>query len=140
MLCVFHMRFKDRFLNNNGPAEIIEKYFLDRGTPRISVLVSPVMFSLHMTNDASHLLWQLGVPVLQAMTTGQERKAWQESPQGLTNTDITIGVAQPELDGVLIGKPVAAKQTTSIDPITGSAINNLPAHWRAYNLSNPPGA
>ncbi len=135
VLCVFHMRFKDRFLNNNGPAEIIEKYFLDRGIPRISVLVSPVMFSLHMTNDASHLLWQLGVPVLQAMTTGQERKAWQESPQGLTNTDITIGVAQPELDGVLIGKPVAAKQTTSIDPITGSAINTyLPIGERITSL------
>ncbi|MBM9616151.1 cobaltochelatase subunit CobN [Desulfobulbus rhabdoformis] len=123
VLCVFHMRFKDRLLGNNGPEEIIEKYFLDQGTPVIDVLLSPVMFSLGMGADASHPLNRLGVPVIQALSTGQDLAAWEQSSQGLTNVDITIGVAQPELDGVLIGVPVAAKQTTAMDPLTGAAIN-----------------
>jgi cobaltochelatase CobN len=122
-LCVFHMRFKDRLLGNSGPGEIVGHYFMDNGKPVIDVLLSPVMFSLRSNDDDNHPLKRLGVPVLQAMTTGQELARWRDSPQGLTNVDITIGVAQPELDGVIIGVPVAAKQTTAIDPLTGSAIN-----------------
>ncbi|MGE4560929.1 MAG: cobaltochelatase subunit CobN, partial [Desulfobulbus sp.] len=83
-----------------------------------------VMFSLRMAGgEGGHLLAKLGVPVLQALSTGQDLGQWQASAQGLTNVDITIGVAQPELDGVIIGVPVATKQTTAIDPLTGSAIN-----------------
>ena len=41
--------------------------------------------------------------------------------------DITIGVAQPELDGVIINVPVASKQCVSTDPITGAAVNKYTA-------------
>ena len=37
--------------------------------------------------------------------------------------DITISVAQPELDGVIINVPVASKQCVSVDPLTGAAVN-----------------
>ena len=123
VLCVFHMRFKDRLLGNDGPEEIVDRYFMAAGEPVIDVLISPVMFSLGMiVADNGGLLERLGVPVLQALTTGQDIARWRDSPQGLTNVDITIGVAQPELDGVLIGVPVAGKETTAVDPLTGAAI------------------
>ncbi len=124
VLCVFHLRFKDTLLGNRGADEIIDHYFKAEGRPLIDVLVSPVMFSLSMASpEYKHLLERLDVPVLQAMSTGQDRAQWQAGEQGLTNVDITIGVAQPEMDGVIIGVPVAAKQTTGIDPLTGSAVN-----------------
>ena len=137
VLCVFHMRFADRLLGNSGPREVIDRYFLDGGKPLIDVLISPVMFSLRMTAaDNDDLLQRLNVPVLQAMTTGQEHDQWRDSPQGLTNVDITIGVAQPEMDGVIVGVPVASKQTTGFDPLSGSAINTyVPIAERVATLT-----
>ena len=124
VLCVFHLRFRDRMLGNRGVDEVVEHYFTDNGRPLIDVLVSPVMFSLSMADPAyRNLLARLGAPVLQALSTGQELAQWRRSAQGLTNVDITINVAQPEMDGVLIGMPVAAKETVDVDPVTGSAIN-----------------
>jgi cobaltochelatase CobN len=124
VLCVFHTRFKDKQINNHGADYVIDHFFMDKEKPIIDALINPVMFSLAMASkDYKHLLYRLGVPVIQAISTGQSITQWEESPQGLNNVDITIGVAQPELDGVIITVPVAAKQFTGTDPITGSAIN-----------------
>ncbi|MFH0727775.1 MAG: cobaltochelatase subunit CobN [Pseudomonadota bacterium] len=124
VLCVFHLRFKDSLVGGRGVDAVIDHYFMAAGGPLIDVLISPVMFSLTIAApEYRHLLERLDVPVLQAMSTGQDIDQWRAGEQGLTTVDITIGVAQPELDGVIIGVPVAAKQTTGIDPITGSAVN-----------------
>ncbi|MGE4560930.1 MAG: cobaltochelatase subunit CobN, partial [Desulfobulbus sp.] len=83
VLCVFHMRFKDRLLGNGGPEEVVERYFMHQGKPLIDVLLNPVMFSLRMAGgEGGHLLAKLGVPVLQALSTGQDLGQWQASAQG----------------------------------------------------------
>ncbi|MEB3170021.1 MAG: cobaltochelatase subunit CobN, partial [Synechococcaceae cyanobacterium] len=47
-------------------------------------------------------LWdRLGVPVLQLLTSGRPRAAWQASPIGLGPLDLSLQVALPELDGRL---------------------------------------
>jgi cobalamin biosynthesis Mg chelatase CobN len=56
------------------------------------------------------LLKQLGVPVIQAISTGRSIDEWLGSDQGINNVDITICVAQPELDGVIVGMPVASNR------------------------------
>jgi cobaltochelatase CobN len=124
VICVFHMRFKDKLLGNRGADYVVERFFMDNGVPNIDVLLSPVMFSLKSAApEYKGLLQRLGVPVIQAIATGRGITEWQASDQGLNNVDITISVAQPELDGVIINVPVASKQCVDTDPITGAAIN-----------------
>ncbi len=117
VLCVFHTRFKDKLINNHGADYVIDHLFMDKGKPIIDALINPVMFSLGMASqEYKNLLQRLDVPVIQVISTGQTITQWEESPQGLHNVDITIGVAQPELDGVIITVPVAAKQFAPKDP------------------------
>ena len=124
VICVFHTRFRDKRIKSKGVDEIIEQYFMVDGSPRIDVLINPVMFSLSMADPSyKNLMSHLDVPVIQAMTTGRSIKEWEQTSQGLNIVDITIGVAQPELDGVIVGMVVAAKQFSDIDPVTGSAVN-----------------
>ncbi len=124
VICVFHMRFKDTALGNRGADYVVDHFFMHEGRPVIDVLINPVMFSLQTAApEYRGLLKKLGVPVIQAIATGRGIDEWEESEQGLNNVDITISVAQPELDGVLINVPVASKQCVDVDPLTGSAIN-----------------
>jgi cobaltochelatase CobN len=124
VICVFHMRFKDKLLGNRGVDHVVERFFMDNDIPIIDVLISPVMFSLQFAAPEYHgLLQRLGVPVIQAIATGRSIAEWQASDQGLNNVDITISVAQPELDGVIISVPVASKQYVDTDTVTGAAVN-----------------
>ncbi len=124
VICVFHTRFKDSLLGNRGADYAARTFFMDGEKPIIDVLLNPVMFSLKTASpDYKDLLAGLNVPVIQMLTTSRSVEEWKDSDQGLTNVDITICVAQPELDGVIIGVPAASKQTVGIDPITGAAIN-----------------
>ncbi len=136
VICVFHTRFKDKLTANNGADYVVDTFFMDNGCPRIDVLISPVMFSLKTASpDYKDLLKKLNVPVIQAMSTGQSMEDWEKSDQGLSTVDITISVAQPELDGVLIGVPFAAKQWVATDPLTGAAVNKyLPIPERIGRL------
>ncbi|SMD05071.1 cobaltochelatase CobN subunit [Desulfocicer vacuolatum DSM 3385] len=138
VLCVFHTRFRDKLIKSHGADYVVEHYFMDNGRPVIDALINPVMFSLGMVApEYKHLLEDLNVPVIQALCTGRTIAQWEESDQGLNNVDITISVAQPELDGVIIGVPVASKQFSGVDPITGSAINRyVPIPERVEKLVN----
>ncbi|RLB94415.1 MAG: cobalamin biosynthesis protein CobN, partial [Deltaproteobacteria bacterium] len=124
VICVFHTRFRDKRIPSRGANEVVDRYFMNKESPRIDVLINPVMFSLKMAApEYKNLLQRLNVPVIQAISTSRSIQEWEESSQGLNIVDITIGVAQPELDGVIIGVPIAAKQLSGIDPVTGSAVN-----------------
>ena len=136
VICVFHTRFKDRQLGNRGADYVIDHFFMDNDTPRVDVLISPVMFSLKTAApEYEGLLQRLGVPVIQAMATSRGIEQWQADAQGMTNVDITISVAQPELDGVIINVPVASKQFVAIDPTTGGAVKKyLPIDERMAKM------
>ena len=136
VLCLFHTRFRDKLIQSHGADYVVAHYFMNNGTPVIDALINPVMFSLSMVDPAyKHLLESLNVPVIQALCTSRTIEEWEQSDQGLTNVDITISVAQPELDGVIIGQPVASKQFSGVDPLTGSAINRyIPIPERVERL------
>ena len=65
----------------------------------------------------------LGVPVIQAMTTLQPLASWQESVQGMTTMEVSFSAAQPEFDGTLISVPVASREQEETDPLTGALIS-----------------
>ncbi|OPY53675.1 MAG: cobaltochelatase subunit CobN [Methanosaeta sp. PtaU1.Bin060] len=69
------------------------------------------------------ILQELDVPILKAMLNYYEtREDWAASFQGLKPMDVTINVAQPEFDGMLISVPVGFRDRSREDPLTGSCI------------------
>ncbi|MCB2190070.1 MAG: cobaltochelatase subunit CobN [Deltaproteobacteria bacterium] len=122
-LAVFHYRFMDQVVGNLGADEVAERFFRRDGKTIIDALLSPMMFSLGMASEKYHgILKHLDVPVIQAVSTMQPVEQWRESMQGLSAMDVTMSLAQPEFDGNLISAPVASKQETRRDPISGAAL------------------
>ncbi len=54
----------------------------------------------------------LGIPILQAITSGMERDQWELSARGLAPLDTAMNVALPEFDGRIITVPVSFKSST----------------------------
>lgn len=122
-LAVFHYRFMDQVVGNMGADQVAEQFFCQDGKTIIDALLSPMMFSLGMASERYQgILERLDVPVVQAVSTMQPVEQWRDSPQGLTAMDVTMSLAQPEFDGNLISAPVASKQQTKRDPVSGAAL------------------
>mgnify|MGYP000870752376 CR=1 FL=1 len=123
VLPVFSMRLRDEALGNRGSDEIIRSYFMKDGKPRIDALINTMSMSMTITNrDFLGLYPELGVAVVQALTSSNPYAVWKESDQGLATMDVTFQAAQPEFDGALITVPVATREEDEIDPITGALI------------------
>ena len=120
---VFHMRFKDADRGNRGADYIVDRFFMDGDTPRIQVLINPLVFSLTLVaQEYKPLLPKLNVPVIQAMTCSAPYAQWRESVQGMPTMDVSYSAAQPEFDGNLITVPVATREQETVDPVTGALL------------------
>jgi cobaltochelatase CobN len=69
-----------------------------------------------VSNGGSSAFEKLGVPVLQAITSGMPREAWEISTRGLTALDTAINVAIPEFDGRIITVPLSFKDRSQDAP------------------------
>lgn len=143
VLPVFLQTNKDVNLGNLGIDGVVDSFFLQDGRPLVDVVISLTMFSLTMKTAQSELtlseeknvLEKLGVPVIRGLTTMITRDEWAASLQGLSPMDVSIGVALPEFDGALITWPVAGREITEIDPLTGAGIAKyLPIPERVAKL------
>ena len=94
-------------------------FFRDaRGTPHVDVLINTLSFAMGEVNagDVTHAGWsvtaleRLGVPMLQAITSGGARGPWETSARGLNPLDTAMNVALPEFDGRIITVPVSFKE------------------------------
>ncbi len=140
---VFVQSLKDADLGNPGAAWVLENFFMRHGRPLVDVLINLLMFSITMNVQRSEvvagenkgILEKLGVPVIQGITTLGTRDDWENNLQGLNPMDVSISVAMPEFDGALITVPVAAREVTEIDPVTGASITKyLPIAERVAKL------
>lgn len=121
---VFHLRYRDKDRGNQGSDYIVDNFFIDKGTPRIDVLINPMLFSLKLASpEYEGLLERLGVVCIQAMLSMGPYAAWKESAQGMRTMDVSFNAAQPEFDGNLITVPVATREQDTLDPITGGLLN-----------------
>ncbi|MFO7628117.1 MAG: cobaltochelatase subunit CobN, partial [Prochlorococcaceae cyanobacterium] len=69
-------------------------------------------------------LWeQLGVPVLQLLTSSQSRQRWQESSIGLGPMDLAMQIALPELDGRITTRVGAFKELAGASEQLASALH-----------------
>ena len=85
---------------------------------RASVIITTLSFALGEINtgdvtlagDNVSILERLGVPVIQAISSGMARGNWEVSRRGLNALDTAINVALPEFDGRIISVPVSFKE------------------------------
>ena len=75
---------------------------------RPAVVLNLTAFSAR-ADDGPSPLDAPGVPVLQAVLAGSSRDAWASSSRGLTQADLAMNVALPELDGRLLTGAVSFK-------------------------------
>ncbi len=138
---VFLHTRKDEQLGSGGWEKAAKDYFMKDGHPIIDVLISSLMFSLTIgpaaqdslrrsnagpLSMASLTLQEMGVPVIKAMLNYYSTKEeWIASLQGLKPMDVTINVAQPEFDGMLIGVPVGFRDPDGRDPLTGANLSRF---------------
>jgi cobaltochelatase CobN len=92
---------------------------------RAQVIISTLSFALGQqapaapragSKDGPSAFEQLGVPVLQAITSGMPREAWEVSNRGLTALDTAINVAIPEFDGRIVTVPLSFKDRSEDAP------------------------
>ena len=92
------------------------------------VIVSTLSFALGA--DDPHPFSRLDVPVVQALLSSSSREAWQRDGRGLGPLDTAMNVALPELDGRIIGVPIAFKSQEG-----ETAAHSLPDHERIERLA-----
>ncbi|MEQ1908327.1 MAG: cobaltochelatase subunit CobN [Vicinamibacterales bacterium] len=85
---------------------------------RVDVLISTLSFALGdpVGDGGPSALERLGVPIIQAITSGMPREAWEVSHRGLTALDTAINVAIPEFDGRIVSVPMSFKDRAEDAP------------------------
>jgi cobaltochelatase CobN len=85
---------------------------------RADVLISTLSFALGDPGDEEgpSALERLGIPIIQAITSGMPREAWEVSLRGLTALDTAINVAIPEFDGRIVSVPMSFKDRSEDAP------------------------
>jgi cobaltochelatase CobN len=88
------------------------------GRIMVDSLISTVSFAIGEINSdgptssswSVEALEVLGVPVVQAITSGMNQWQWDASPRGLNPLDTAMNIALPEFDGRLISVPISFKE------------------------------
>ncbi|MCU4799072.1 cobaltochelatase subunit CobN [Halobacteria archaeon HArc-gm2] len=104
----------------------------DQGNPVVDAVCSSFMFSLSMDErgrsasdegDAAEdvFLDELGVPVIQTVTTMRSRSRYEGSDTGVMGFELALSVALPEFDGNVITHPISGKERTDDAAGIGSA-------------------
>jgi cobaltochelatase CobN len=122
-LAVFHNRFRDIETGNMGVAEVADVFFKRDGKTLIEALLSPMSFSMTQAAPGSdHVLPELDVPALQLILTYNPRAQWAETEQAVSPMDVSVNIAQPEFDGMIIGTVVGTRDDSGVDPATGARL------------------
>lgn len=111
----------DPISGSPGIADIIRHYFIDNGRATVDVLIVMMGFSqLSLSSPGSgetdvitsNFFSELGVPVIQVITTSQTKKEWKDNISGLSLLEISSHVVWPEYDGQIITFPIASHELT----------------------------
>ncbi|GAB6878051.1 cobaltochelatase subunit CobN [Halorubrum gandharaense] len=116
----------------------VDRYFTEDGAgegksePVVDAVLSSFMFSLSMSergrdaddegSDAEDVfLDELGVPVIQTVTTMRSRSRYAASETGVMGFELALSVALPEFDGNVITHPISGKERMDDAAGVGSA-------------------
>ncbi|MCK4258623.1 MAG: cobaltochelatase subunit CobN [Halanaerobiales bacterium] len=106
---------KEEELERKGVRWLIDNYLIKDGEPIVDALINTVGFSrsvLSNLGDGTKVVEEsifddLGVPVLQAMSTYLTLEQWEESVIGLDIMSLVFCIYFPEFDGQIITIPIA---------------------------------
>src|SRR5450830_430059 len=93
------------------------RWFGSAGQPHIDVLINTTSFAMGEITPGGPtpagwsvgVLEALGVPVLQAITSGMTQDQWEISTRGMNPLDAAMNVVLPEFDGRIISVPLSFK-------------------------------
>ena len=125
---------------------VASNWFSNEDGPTVDAVVSSFMFSLGMSErgrSASDeggtkriFLEELGVPVLQAITTMRSRSRYEASDTGVMGFELALSVALPEFDGTVITHPISGKERMDDAAGVGSAPEqHLPIEDRVDHIA-----
>ncbi len=88
---------------------------------RANVVITTLSFALGEINtgdvtlagDNVSVFERLGVPVIQAISSGMAQGNWEVSRRGLNALDTAINVALPEFDGRIVSVPISFKERSA---------------------------
>lgn len=125
-ICCFHRRFPDPLLDVKDIRWVFDHYFRHEGRNLVQVLLSPMLFAVNQNlPDQAGVMAELGVPVIQAITTFNNRRQWEETVQAVSPMDVGLSVAAPEFDGNLIGVATGTREQSQRDPHTGAMLTRM---------------
>ncbi len=95
-------------LREGRPGELPDalKLLVDGGP--VDAIINTLSFAIG--DGEPHPFARIDAPVIQAITAGVSREAWQRNGRGLGPLDTAMNVAIPEFDGRVIGVPVSFKE------------------------------
>lgn len=117
------------------------RWFGSAGQPLVDVLINTTSFAMGEITPGGPtpagwsvgVLEALGVPVLQAITSGMTLAQWQQSARGLNPLDTAMNVVLPEFDGRLITVPLSFKERAADLP--GEAVEYQPLADRVARIA-----
>jgi len=122
-LAIFNLRMQEPESNNMRPNEIVDHFFKRNGTRIVDGILSPMAFSIaKLGPDFENVLSDLNVPIIQMIMTNNTFDVWHDTPQAVSPMDVSVSVAQPEFDGVIVGTIVATRNHVGKDPVLGCSI------------------
>ncbi|MBI2384525.1 MAG: cobaltochelatase subunit CobN [Elusimicrobia bacterium] len=102
-----------RLKGDSGLSSLVQKYFIADGRPVVDALICALSFAASTgAADCPEVaaMASLGVPILQAVSSTRSRRAWDESPAGLSPREVAMNVAIPEFDGRIITVPFCFRE------------------------------
>jgi len=91
------------------------------------VVLNATAFSARL-DDAPSPLEAGGAPILQVVFAGSSREAWQDSPRGLSQSDLAMQVVLPELDGRLLTTAISFKaEESEVEGLEFTRVAHQPA-------------
>ncbi len=114
-----------------------------------NVAISTMSFALGKVNREGptqagwnvEALNALGIPVLQAMTSGMSFNQWRLSARGLSPLDTAMNIAMPEFDGRIVTVPISFKDgkqsTVSSEQQAENLSLDLVQNGRKSKIQNP---
>lgn len=127
-LPIFTHWMRDKSKGIPGFEDNLEKYCKYQGRVLPNALIQCLWFSVKVGRDVTNenFLEELDIPIIHGETLLQDVSTWNDSLQGLSDSEIQANIIMPEFDGVIHGVPYA---TRDVDSCTGS--NAIPLGIKA---------
>ena len=114
-LPIFTHWMRDKSKGIPGFEDNLEKYCKYQGRVLPNALIQCLWFSVKVGRDVTNenFLEELDIPIIHGETLLQDVSTWNDSLQGLSDSEIQANIIMPEFDGVIHGVPYATRDAVS---------------------------